>query len=81
MGTSPDPRRILAVVPSIRIEGTTARIRRGSGAARGTVWGRVGGIGGQWLGGFGCQAGFGEVARTRGTGPKGQSRGIVQRLM
>ena len=28
---APDPRRILAVVPSIRIEGTTARIRRGSG--------------------------------------------------
>jgi hypothetical protein len=42
----PDTRRSLAVVPSIRIEGTTARLRRGSGEARVKVGCRVGGKGG-----------------------------------
>jgi hypothetical protein len=37
MRATPDPRRSLAVVPSIRIEGTTARLRRGSGVAM-EVW-------------------------------------------
>jgi hypothetical protein len=68
MGDSPDTRRTLAVAPLIRIRGATASVRGGSGAARRMVGGRVGGIGGQWLGGLGRQAGFGEVAETRETG-------------
>jgi hypothetical protein len=48
MGDSPDTRRTLAVVPLIRIRGTTARLRRGSGAARGTLGCRVGGTRGEF---------------------------------
>ncbi len=42
-----EPPRSHAVVPSLANEGTTARLRGGCGAARRTVWRRVGGIGGQ----------------------------------
>jgi len=48
------------------------RLRGSSGAARETVWCRVGRIGGQRLGCLGRQAGSGGVAETRetGKGPK-----------
>jgi len=42
-----DPRQSLTVVPLIQIRGTTVRLRAGSGAARRTLWCRVGAVGGQ----------------------------------
>src|SRR5664279_3827379 len=64
MGDSPDTPRRLAVVPSIRIEDTTASLRGGCGAPRTTFWCRVGRKAGQKLGCLGHQAGFGQE-RTR----------------
>jgi hypothetical protein len=57
----PEPHRGLTVVPSIRIEGTTVRLRWGP--RQGLVKGWR--TGGQELDCLGCQAGFGWVAETR----------------
>jgi hypothetical protein len=43
-------------------------LRGGSGWARGSVWCKVGGTGGQRLVGLRCQSGFGWVVETRETG-------------
>ena len=59
----PEPHRSLTVVPSIRIEGTTVRLRWGP--REGLVQGWR--TGGQELDCLGCQAGFGWVAETRET--------------
>src|ERR1035438_9674786 len=60
-GDPPDPHR------STSDRGSEV-LRGGSGGGRGTVWGRVGAIGGQRLDQLGRQAGFGGGAETRGTG-------------
>jgi hypothetical protein len=74
----PHPRSLTGAPPetprstSDPVRGTTVRLPRVSGAARGRVGCRVGGTGGQRLDGLGCQAGFGGVAETReaGKGPE-----------
>ena len=74
LGAAPETRRRLAVVPLIRDQRyygeSPMRLRRDSGAARGTVRCRIGAIGGERLDGSGCQARLGWVAGDAADGPR-----------